>query len=145
MEAVIEQVWRCTWRPWSSKIEGVLGGGQSGGGSSGGRHDGSWDSIQWLTCHCANVENGVQHGVPRDERLAGSGRQSILECSTRCVMYSVNAVLGVCCTRCMLYSVYAVLGVCCTWCMLYLVYSVLGVDSWSWNGGIESDDSTSCS
>ena len=29
-------------------------------------------------------------------------------------------------TRCMLYSVYAVLGVCCCWCILYLVYIVLG-------------------
>ena len=82
-------------------------------------------------------------------------------CCTRCMLYSVYAVLGVCCTRCMLYSVYAVLGVCCTRCMLYLAYAVLGVcctrrmrysacavlgvNSWSWNGEIESDDSTSCS
>ena len=117
LEAVIEQVWRCTWRPWSSEIGGVLGGGQSGGGSWGGRRDGSWDSIHWLTRTCGNVENWVQHGLPRDVRLARSGRQSILGwCSTRCMRYSVYAVVGVCCSRCMLYSVYAVLGVCCSQC-----------------------------
>ena len=31
-----------------------------------------------LTRNCGNVLNGVQHGLPSDERLAGSGRQSIL-------------------------------------------------------------------
>jgi len=39
--ACIEWVWRCTSRPWSSDIGGVLGGGQSGGGGVGGRRDGS--------------------------------------------------------------------------------------------------------
>jgi len=48
---------------------------------------------------------------------------------TRCMLYSVRAVLSVCCTRCMLYSVYAVLGVCCTRCMLYTMYAVLHVCS----------------
>jgi len=106
LEAVIERVWRCTWRPWSSDIGGVLGGSQSGGGSLGGRHDGSWDSIHWLTRNCGNVENWVQHGVPRDERLPTSGRKLMMEwCSTRCMLYSVFAVLGVSCTRCLLYSV----------------------------------------
>jgi len=41
LEAVFERVCRCTWRPWSSEIGGVLGAGQSGGSSSGGRCDGS--------------------------------------------------------------------------------------------------------
>jgi len=41
LEAIIERVWRCTWRPSSSEIGGVLGGGQSGGGSLGGRRNGS--------------------------------------------------------------------------------------------------------
>jgi len=104
LAAVIERVWRCTWRPWSTRMGGVLGGGQAGGGSLGRRRDGSWDSIQWLTRDCCNVENWVQNGLPREERLAGSGRQSIW---------------GWCSMLCMLYSVYAVLGVCCTWCMLY--------------------------
>ena len=95
LEDVIKRVWRCTWRPWSSEI-GVLGGSQSGGGSSGGRCDGSWDFIHWLTRNCAIVENWVQHGRPRDERLAGSRRQSILGwCSPRCMQYSVYAVLCV--------------------------------------------------
>jgi len=34
--------------------------------------------MHWLTHNCGNVENSVQHGLPRDERLAGSRRQSIL-------------------------------------------------------------------
>jgi len=95
LEAVIKRVWRCTRRPWSSEIGGVLGGGQSGGGRSGGRRDGSWDSIHWSTHNCGNVESGLQHGLPQDERLAGSGRQSILGvCSMGCMQYSVYAVLG---------------------------------------------------
>jgi len=72
LEAAIERVWRCTCRLWWSEIGGVLGGGRFGG-----RRDGSWDSIYWLTCNCGNVESWVQH-LPRDEKLAGSGRLSIL-------------------------------------------------------------------
>jgi len=83
-EAVTERVWRCTWRLWSREIGGVLGGSQFGG-----RHDASWHSIHWLTCNCGNVESWVQH-LPRDEKLARSGRLSIL---------------GWYCTWCMLYSV----------------------------------------
>jgi len=83
-EAVTERVGRCTCRLWSSGIGGVLGGGRFAG-----RRDGSWDSIHWVTCNCGNVESWVQH-PPRDEKLAGSGRLSIL---------------GWCCTWCMLYSV----------------------------------------
>jgi hypothetical protein len=50
----------------------------------------------------------VQHRLLRYERLAGSGRQSIMGwSSTWCMQYSVYAVHGVCCTRCMLFSVYA--------------------------------------
>jgi hypothetical protein len=40
LEAVIERGWRYPWRPWSSKIGGVLGCGQSGRGSLGGRRGG---------------------------------------------------------------------------------------------------------
>jgi len=103
LEAAIEQVWRCTWRPWSRQIGGVLGGGQSASSSSGGRQVVSWDYIHWLTRNCGNVENWVQHGLPKDERLAGSGRQLMFGwCSTQCIEYLVYA-----CTRCMLYSVLA--------------------------------------
>jgi len=84
LEAGINRVWRCTCRLRSSEIGGVHGGDRFWG-----RHDGSWDSIHWLTCNCGNVESWVQH-PPRDEKLAGSGSLSIL---------------GWCCTRCMLYSV----------------------------------------
>jgi len=73
MEAVIERVWRCTCRLWSSEIGGVLGSGRFGG-----RRDGTWDSIHWLTCNCGNVESWVQQHPPRDGKLAGSGRLSIL-------------------------------------------------------------------
>jgi hypothetical protein len=38
----------------------------------------------------------VQHGLPRDKRLDGSGKQSILgSCSTQCMWYSVYGVLGI--------------------------------------------------
>jgi len=151
-EAVIERVWRCTeaeiewaqrftWRPWSIKMGQVLGGSQSGGdwseggqsggsesggGRSGGMCNGRWDSIHWLTSNSGNVENWVQHGPLKAERLAGGGRQSILGwCSIWCMQYSVYTLLGVCSTRCMLYLVYAVLGVCCT---RFMLYSVLTLD-----------------
>jgi hypothetical protein len=38
-----------------------------------------------------------------------------------------------------------IFGGCCTWCMLYSVYVQLGVYSSSWDGELESDESTSCS
>jgi len=130
LEAVIDKVWRCTWMPWSSAIGAECGGGQSRGGSSGRRCEVSWDCIRSLTRNCGNVENWVLDGLPRDERLGGSGRELIV---------------GWFSTQCMQYSVYAILGVCCTWCMLYLVYAVLSVNSWSWYGEIERDDLTLCS
>jgi len=105
LEAVIKRVWRYTWRPWSSEIGEILGAGQSGGGSSGGRHNDSWDTIHWSARNCGNVENWVQHGLLRDERLDGCRRQSILGwCRTQCMQYSVYAVLVVCFTRCELLS-----------------------------------------
>ena len=83
-EAVTKTVWRCTCRLWLRQIEGVLGGDWLGG-----RHDGSWDSIFGLTCNGRNVESWVQH-PPRDEKLAVSGRLSILVwCCTWCMLYSV--------------------------------------------------------
>ena len=84
-EVVAERVWRCTWSPWSIEI-GVFGGGPSGGGRSGGWHDRGWNCIQRSTYDCGNVESWVQQGLPRDEWLAGSIRQSILgSCSSRCM------------------------------------------------------------
>jgi len=83
-EALTERVSRCTSRLWSRENGGVLWGGRFGG-----RRDGSWDSIHLLTCNCGNVESWLQH-PPRDEKLARSGRLSIV---------------GWCCTWCMLYSV----------------------------------------
>jgi len=124
LEAVIERVCYCPWRPRSSTIGGVLGGGHSGSGKSEGRRHWSWDSIHRLPHNCGNVENWVQHSLPRDERLAGSRRQLIL---------------GWCSTRCMHYSGYAELQVC-----LNLVYAVIGVNCWWLRWAIERDDLTSC-
>jgi len=75
LQAVIELVWRYNWRPWSSEIGGVLRGSRSGNGNSRGRRDGRWDSIHWLTPKCGNVENWVQHGLPRDQRLGASAKK----------------------------------------------------------------------
>jgi len=122
MEAVNERVGRYTWRPWSIKIEGVLGGGwsggdwseggQSGGGQSGGSESGGgrsggmccgiWDSIHWSTCNCGNVENLVQRGPLRAEETAWE-RETV---DLRMMQYAVYAELSVYCTRCMLYSVW---------------------------------------
>jgi hypothetical protein len=122
LEAVIEWVWRCTWRPWLSEFGGVLGGGQSEGSFLGGGSDGSGDSIKLLTRNCANVENWVPHGLPR-EWMPARDSQSL-----------DNAVRGVCSSQWMLYLVYAALGVCYTLCRLYLVYAVLCINSWSSHG-----------
>jgi len=71
-EADTARVWTWTCRLWSSEIGGVVGGGRFGG-----RRNSSWDSIYWLTCNCWNVQSWVQHAL-RDEKLAGSGRLSVL-------------------------------------------------------------------
>ena len=64
----------------------------------------------------------------RDERLAGSGRQSIVVGGCiLCELYSVYALLSLCCAWSVVYLVYTVIGVCCNWCMLKLVYAVIGV------------------
>jgi len=84
LEAVTERVWRGTCRLCSSEIGRVLRGGQFGGW-----RNGSWDSIQWLTCNCGNVESSVQH-PQSDEKLASSGTLlSLGWCSTWCMLYSV--------------------------------------------------------
>jgi len=89
--AVIERVWRCPCRLWSSYIGGVLGSGRFGG-----RHNGSWDSIHWLTWNCGNVDSWVQQHPPRDGKLARSGK--LVGCGRL-------SVLGWSCTWCILYSV----------------------------------------
>jgi len=69
-----------------------------------GRHTGSLSYIQGSTRNHENDRKTILDGY-----------------CTRCMLYSVYAVLGVCCTRCMLYLVYAVLGVCCTQCQLMIM------------------------
>jgi len=65
--AMIDWNWRVLGGGWS-------GGSWSGGSRSGWRHNESWDWIHWLVCNCENVVKWVPQGLPRDERLAGSGR-----------------------------------------------------------------------
>jgi len=96
LEAVIEWRWRCTGRPCWIVIGEEHGGDQSGGGSSGAWCDSSCDWIHCLTCNLGNGESWVQYGLPRKDRLAGSGRHSIMGWrSTRCILYSVYAGLFV--------------------------------------------------
>jgi hypothetical protein len=69
LEAMIERLWRCTWRPRSREFRDALGGRDRARlveywdalnlevVSSAGRRDGSGESIHWLTCNCGNVEN----------------------------------------------------------------------------------------
>jgi len=110
------------------------------GVSLGGRRNWSGNSMNWLTCNCANVATRVQHGLPRDE--TGWERETV---DLGMMRFAVYKVLSECCTRCMLYSVYGVLRVCCIRCMLYSVCAALGVNSLSWHGETERDDLTSCS
>jgi len=97
-EAVIEWGWRCNMRPRLSGLRDALGGCDwaSGIGWLGGRHDGSWDSIHWLTCNCGNVESWVQQHLPRDGKLAWSGDPAGI---------GRLSIVGWCCTWCLLYSV----------------------------------------
>jgi len=88
LEAVSERVWRWTWGQSSSEIRGVQEGSQSWGGSSKVRRVGIWDSIQYLTCDCGNVENWIQHGLPRDE--TGWDQETV---NHRMTQYAVYAVL----------------------------------------------------
>jgi len=109
LEAVIVRVWRGTQRPWSIEIGGVPGGGRSDGSRSRRRCVRSWDSIQWLTHDCGNVQNWVQQGPPRVERSETGWEGETVD--LRMMQYSVYAILGVCRTRCMQCSVYAVITV----------------------------------
>ena len=109
-EAIFDRGGRYNFKLWLNNIRRVLGGSwsasdwskggqcggsqsggsESGGDRTGGRCDGSWESIHWLTHNCGVVENWVQQGLPRGERLAGSGRQAILErYSKKCMQYAV--------------------------------------------------------
>ena len=84
LEAVIERVWKCSCRLWLSEIGGVLGGGRFGG-----MHNRNWNSIQWLTCNCGNVESWVQQHLPRDENQLGE------TVDLGMMLYLVYSVLGV--------------------------------------------------
>jgi hypothetical protein len=69
LEAVIARLWRCTWRPRLGEDGDTLRGHDHArleeyskavnleAVCSGGRRDGSGDSIHWLSCNSANVEN----------------------------------------------------------------------------------------
>ena len=100
LEAVIEGGWRCTWNLWSREYGDALIGYNWAWFKEylevvdleavDGRHTGCWDSIHWVMCQCGNVKSWVQHHPPRDERLAGSRRQSNLGwCSTWLILHLV--------------------------------------------------------
>jgi hypothetical protein len=134
-DAVIQGVWRCTWRPWSSKSGGALGGSQSDDGQYRGgsfvlRWNGRWQWRHWISRNREKIGNQVHHSLPRDKTLAGSQSQAILGWySMQCMQHSVYAVLSIFCTQCMLVIVYTVLDQCSTQCMLdwvYVVHSVCG-------------------
>jgi len=122
LEAVIEPIWRWTCRRWSTETGGVLEDRQSGGGSVGRRLDGIGDGGCSIPHNRPTVDDGVLHGLLRDDWQAESRLQLILgRCSTQWMQFSVYAVLFECRNQCMLYSVNAVLGVCCTPCQLLLM------------------------
>jgi len=106
LEAKIGWTQWCTGKLRLSALGNTFGGSESGGSESGGGKSvrmchRNWEDIHWLNCTCGNVENWVQHDLLRDDRLAGSSRQSILiRYSMRCMQYSGCAVLSLCCTRC---------------------------------------------
>ena len=85
LEVEIEWNEGCTLRLWSSEFEGVLAGSRFEG-----RRHSRWVSIHGLTYNFRNAASSVQH-PPRDEKLAGSCRLSILGwCYTGCILYSVS-------------------------------------------------------
>jgi len=112
LQAVIEWVRRCAWMAWSSKIGRELSGAWAGGGCLGWSRHWSWYSVQWFWCHSVNVDNWVQHHLPRDEKTGWEQEDS---------PSWDDAVWSGCDTQCMMYSMDAVVGLCCAWSMLYWV------------------------
>jgi len=165
MEAIIEWVWRFTWRTWWRQLRDALGGidqesvellfediierdwTRSHGRSMGG-WPGNGDQNYWLvnlqlwgynevTIPCSSHREQATGGWPGG-RNAGSWsytRGSPCNCANEWMTGNLGW---------MLYLVYTLRGVCCTWYKLYLVYAVLGVNSWWWHGVIERDDLTLC-
>jgi len=86
LEAVIKQVSRRIKRTLSREFGAELWCGQSADGSLGETHNSSWNSTQWITVNCENVENWVPYALSRYDRQAGSGRQLIFGwCSMLCM------------------------------------------------------------
>lgn len=69
LEAVIELVGRYTLMPLLIKIEVTLEVGRLGE-----KHDGSGDSLYWLTENFVNVQCRVHYGLPGDKEPAVSRR-----------------------------------------------------------------------
>jgi len=137
-EAVMERVWRCTWRPRSSTLRSC-----------------TWRpwSTEFGDSLCgydrASLEMHLQAMIERDWR--GRWRWSIWrEARRQLRLYSlVNLELWECKELSTTSAERWETG----WeretvdfgMMLYWVYAVLCVNSWLWHGEIERDDLTSCS
>jgi len=83
LEAIIERVWSYASRLWLSELGHALGGCAWTRLHEylvvvDGRSTGWWVSIYWWPRNGGIVENWVQLGLRRDERLAGSGRKLVL-------------------------------------------------------------------
>jgi len=149
LQAVIERVWKCTWRPWSSEFDDALGRHHQARVEEyleavNRRHTGCWHSIHPLVnsqpWECDEVtlplssHGGMAVAVDHFGRHAKHWSYILWSTPNRgnvrknddpgWMLYSVYQcvlVLGVCCTWCVLYLVYVGLRVRCTWCKLYWV------------------------
>jgi len=93
LEAVMKEVWGCTWRPRSIRIGGGLWCHPSTGNRLGGRCEGSLDSVHWSTHNCGNIENWVQQGPLRAERWeTGWERETVDLWMMQYIMYAILSV-----------------------------------------------------
>jgi hypothetical protein len=143
LKAVIERVWRCTWRLSLCELGGhnrasveidVEAGiepvwrytwrpwsskieGVLGGGQSGGGSMGGRHDMSWDSIHW------LTRNCVNVENWVSQGLLIV----ERLTGSGSQSILGWSSMQYIKYSVFSVLSVCCTRCMLYSVYAVLGV------------------
>jgi len=159
MQAGIEWLWRCTWRPRSCKFGDALGGRDRVNSvlhlDAVNKQVWTWTEaeIEWTqkcTWRPGSSEFGDAlggHDRARLEMHWGRDRvnsemhlEAMIDQDWRSTWRRKTVDVGL-----MQYAVYAVLSVYSTRWMQYSVYALLGVNSWSWHGEIERDEWTSCS